>query len=153
MRLICTSLALAAAGLSFACTDSPTAPLDAPAFDVAEIGGGCPDRFTLIKKGQLWEADYRLVGRDPADDNSDFIICVLVTKEPAYDAMTGELRSAGVVVLVDNDVPPEKIGKCPVTSTTLAVAPGTAGDLNANSVLCRLSMETEEMVYVDDIDS
>jgi hypothetical protein len=92
------------------------------------------------------------VGRDPADDNLDFVICALITKEPEFDEYK-ELRSLGVVVLLDNNVPADKLGKCPVTFTALAVTPETPEDLNRNGVLCKVTSETEGTVYADDTDS
>jgi hypothetical protein len=151
MRVTLACLPVAFTVLTLACSDTPTAPRVEPALEVAEVGGGCPNRFQATKVTK-WSAFYRVVGRDPADDNLDFVICALITKEPEFDEYK-ELRSLGVVVLLDNNVPADKLGKCPVTFTALAVTPETPEDLNRNGVLCKVTSETEGTVYADDTDS
>ena len=155
MRAMPAVAALAAVIL--ACAEGPSRTL-APSFEEAtpaepptkgDPEGACPDRFTLTQAYKI-RKDMRYVGRDPADDNADTYICHVETKEPVYDGDV--LKSLGVTVLIDNNIPPEKLGKCPVTFTAAAVF-AAEEDFNRNSVVCKAQTEDAGLVVVDDNDS
>jgi hypothetical protein len=156
MRALLAVAALAAVVL--ACSEEPN-PTLGPAFDEAtpaeppkgELLGGCPDHFDLAQAYKV-QKDMRYVGRDPADDNLDKWICIVTTKQPVYAADNVTLKSMGVTVLIDNNIPPDKLGKCPM-SFAATVAYAAAEDLNRNSVVCKAQTEEEGLVVVDDIDS
>ena len=141
-----------------ACEETPSRTL-APAFDEAtpaEPGkgdpqGACPSHFDLVQGANKIRKDMRYVGRDPADDNQDSYICLVVTKDPVL-ATDGTVKSLGVTVLIDNNIPPDKLGKCPVTFTASA-AYAAAEDYNGNSVARKVQAEDVGVVVVDDNDS
>src|SRR5689334_3641451 len=99
MRTLLPLAGLAAVAL--ACSDTPTRTL-APAFEEAtpaeppkgDPQGACPSHFDLAQAYKV-RKDMRYVGRDPADDNQDSFICIVVSKEPVY-ATDGSLKSLGV---------------------------------------------------------
>jgi hypothetical protein len=132
---------------------SPSVAVGAPVFDL--ISGGCPDQFDLAKSAKT-TADYKVVGRDPADDNQDGFRCQAITKFPVYSDDKSTLKSQGVLVLIDNNIPPNAIGKCPVTFTAV-MATGVAEDANANLVTCEYHIIEEGgtetgIIVVDDND-
>ncbi len=138
MRALLAVLALAPA--LAACAGTPAQPL-APSLEEAtpggtDVGGGCPNKFSmgLMVKVSL----YNVVGRDPADDNGDKVTCYLVTKDPVLEA--GELVRKGVIVQIDNNIPANKLGKCPVSFTAVAVYQALE-DANGNNVVCRTQAE------------
>ena len=140
-----------------ACAEDPGRTL-APSFDEAtpaEPGNGpvgaCPAKFDLAQAFKVTK-DMRYVGRDPADDNQDRYFCIVVTKDPVYNEDFTVFKSLGVTVLIDNDIPPEKVGKCPLTFTA-ATAFTAEEDYNQNSVVCKTQSEEEGLVIVDDNDS
>jgi hypothetical protein len=142
-------VAAVAAGL-IACADNPDTSL-APSLDEAttDAAGGCPGQFTLAKTIK-WSTAWKVQGRDPADDNGDFLHCQLITKEPVFDEKN--LVRQGVVVLIDNNIPADKLGKCPLSFTAVATF-AAPEDANGNTVICRLQSEEEGLVLVDDNDS
>jgi hypothetical protein len=149
-------LALAAlATVVIACNERPTEPTSpTPSFDL--IGGGlCPRQFALTPSDSRPAGSYRIVGRDPADDNRDLYVCSLFAKLPTYndpnDPKSG-VKNPGVYVVVDNNIPVDKVGKCPVTFTPTA-AFNEANDLNLNNVVCVGTDEDANTVVTDDNDS
>ena len=153
MRVLLSLAALSPAFLALACTDTPTQTHDfAPAFDEAPVGA-CPAKFTLSQKVGI-PPDSRVLGRDPADDNGDGYQCVLFAKGPVYnspgDPKSG-LKSMGVVILIDNSIPPDQVGKCPVSFTALTVYLSPA-DINDNTVVCSMQTDDAGLVTTDDND-
>jgi hypothetical protein len=145
---LAVALMAVTAGTLIACADSPTAPVALkPSF--TELAGGCPDQFSLTK-GTATPAEYKLVGRSPADDNGDSYICAVVTKEPTYESDGKTLRSQGVKVVIDNNLPPSAVGVCPLTFTS-EFAYGSEDDFNGNGLICHYYSNTEELI-VDDVD-
>ena len=140
------------AAVALACADTPARRLQ-PSFDEAmpgtELSGGCPGKFSVGVKASPKTHNY--VGRDPADDNLDKVVCYLVTKDAVLDDL-GALVRPGVVVMVDNNVPAHKIGKCPVSFTAVAVF-AAAEDRNGNSVVCKARSEEAGVALTDDNDS
>ena len=156
MRALLGAATLAA--VVIACAEGPGNSLapshdeTAPPADPGAGGtpqGACPDKFDLAQ-AYKFRKDMRYVGRDPADDNLDKYICIVTTKEPVYQ--DGVLKSLGVTVLIDNNIPPEKLGKCPMTFTATAVF-AAEEDSNRNSVVCKAQSEDDGLVIVDDNDS
>ena len=125
--------------------ETPAEPAPPPGGDIA---GVCPNKFStaIMVKITL----YDLVGRDPADDNGDKVICSLVTKDPILD--NGELVRKGVIVQIDNNIPANKVGKCPVSFAAAAVYEA-AEDKNGNSVVCRKQTEDLGLAVADDNDA
>lgn len=147
MRALPAVAALAA--VVIACADSSGDTL-APSLDEAtpaepskDPAGACPAKFSLTAAYKQ-RADMRYVGRDPADDNQDSYVCLLITKEPTASSL-------GVTVVLDNNLPPDQIGKCPLTFTAYAVFSADE-DLNGNSVVCKAVSEDVGLVTVDDND-
>jgi hypothetical protein len=140
----------AVAVVLIACTDNGNTPM-APSLDevTMDAAGGCPGQFTLAKTVK-WTMDWKVQGRDPADDNGDFLHCQLIVKEPVFDEKN--LVRQGVVVLIDNNIPAEKLGKCPLTFTAAATF-AAPEDANGNTVVCKVQSEEEGLVVVDDNDS
>ena len=127
-----------------------TADTLAPSLDGVTLdAGGCPAQFTLTKSTK-WTMDWKVQGRDPADDNGDFYNCQLIVKEPVFDEKI--LVRQGVVVLIDNNIPADKLGKCPLDFTAV-VTVGAPEDGNGNTVVCKVQSEAEGLVIVDDTDS
>ena len=144
-------LAVAAlAAVTLACSDSSDQAL-APALGpaIGSLAGACPAKFTLSNHIGLTK-HTRIVGRDPADDNADSFVCYVQTKDATYNE-SGDLQSMGVQVRIDNNIPPEQLGKCPLTFTAYA-AYGAEEDLNGNSVVCQTQSEDIGLVTVDDSD-
>jgi hypothetical protein len=83
--------------------------------------------------------------------NQDSYICIVVTQDLVY-AADGSLKSLGVTVLIDNNISPDKLGKCPVTFTATAIF-AAEQDFNRNSVVCKAQAEDAGPVVVDDNDS
>jgi hypothetical protein len=134
----------------------PTAP--APLFEETpaepappageDIAGVCPNKFSTVVRVKI--TLYDLVGRDPADDNGDKVVCSLVTKDPVLN--NGELVRKGIMVQIDNNIPANKVGKCPVSFTAAAVYEA-AEDKNGNSVVCRKQTEDFGLAVADDNDA
>jgi hypothetical protein len=87
MRAALTVVTLAV--VLVACSDGPDGPTQpvnpSSVFEAfTEIGGGCSDQFTLGGAGK-YPAGYKVVGRDPVDDNGDFYVCTLAAKDPVYN--------------------------------------------------------------------
>ena len=112
-----------------------------------DILGACPNKFTTVPPKTSYSD---VVGRDPADDNGDQVVCSLIAKDPVFDG--ANLVRRGVVVQIDNNIPPSKVGKCPVSFTAAAVYEAIE-DKNGNSVVCRKQTEDLGLAVVDDNDS
>ena len=132
-----------APALSF--EETPAEPAPPPGEDIA---GVCPNKFSTVIRVKI--TLYDVVGRDPADDNGDKVVCSLVTKDPLLDA--GNLVRKGVIVQIDNNIPANKLGKCPLSFTAAAVYEAVE-DKNGNSVVCRKQTEDLGLAVVDDNDA
>lgn len=133
--------------------DRPTAPAvsleETPAPPAGgDILGACPNKFSTVVMVKI--TLYDLVGRDPADDNGDRVVCSLVTKDPVLD--DGNLVRKGTIVQIDNNIPANKVGKCPMSFTAAAVYEANE-DKNGNSVVCRKQTEDFGLAVVDDNDA
>jgi hypothetical protein len=132
--------------------DPDRPPALAPSFEEipggTDIAGGCPNKFSM--KVSVKVTAYDVVGRDPADDNGDKLVCSLVTKDPVFDA-NGELLRKGVIVQIDNNIPANKLGKCPMSFTAVAVYEALE-DANRNSVVCKGQTEDLGTAVSDDND-
>jgi len=140
----------AIAAILVACADGADTPLT-PTLDEVPMAaaGGCPGQFTMAKSVK-WPVSWKVQGRDPADDNGDFLHCQLIVREPVFEDKV--LVRQGVVVLIDNNIPPDKLGKCPLSFTAVATF-AAPEDANANAVVCKVQTEEEGLVVVDDNDS
>ncbi len=115
---------------------------------------GCPTHFELVENAQLADADYQVFGRNPVDDNQDGRFCQLLVRPSRYQG--DRLESPGLAVIVDNDLPPGSVGKCPVSFTEV-LEYGRPEDLNGNGLTCELARSDEsgmiaELIVADDID-
>jgi hypothetical protein len=122
---------------------------ETPAPPAGDLAGVCPNKFSTKVTVKL--TLYDLVGRDPADDNGDHVVCSLITRDPVQDANL-ELVRKGIIVQIDNNIPPHKVGKCPVSFTAAAVYEAVE-DKNGNSVVCRKQTEDLGMAVADDNDA
>jgi hypothetical protein len=127
--------------------DEIPAPAEPPAG--GDIAGACPGKFGTAIKVKI--TLYDLVGRDPADDNGDKVVCSLITKDPVIDE-AGNLVRKGTIVQIDNNIPASKLGKCPVSFSAAAVYEAVE-DKNGNSVVCRKQTEDFGTAVVDDNDA
>jgi hypothetical protein len=155
MRALLAVAALAAVVLACAETPNPTlGPAfdeEAPPADTPPKGdpvGACSKNFSLSRSPIAFKYTNN-VGRSPADDNADGWICFLITKEPTFTADQSTVLRWGVAVVIDNNIPPDEVGKCPL-SFTATVAWGSEEDYNGNSVVCKVQAEDLGLVVVDD---
>lgn len=155
MRVLTAAPALIAVPALFAvlagCDPDRSTPL-APSFEATpggtDVAGGCPSKFSMSLTVKV--SLYDVVGRDPADDNGDKVVCWLVTKDPVFD-VNDQLVRKGVIVQIDNNIPANRLGKCPVSFAAVAVYEAVE-DANRNSVVCKAQTEDLGTAVSDDND-